>query len=252
MIPPRLIPTLLLQDRKIVKTRQFKNGKYIGDPINTVKLFNDLEVDEIAILDIQATRKGAIDFEYLKRLANECFVPMTYGGGVAKIEQIRRLFEIGFEKVLINTQALLNPSLIEEAVDLFGSQSIVGAVDYRKGFLGNRRVVIKSGSESRKLNPADHARQLQNLGCGELLLTCVDREGEFSGMDFDFIQEVCRSLEIPVIASGGCRSLDDYHHAVSRSCASAVAAGSMLVYQGQTRGILINYPSRKDMIKKFA
>lgn len=251
MIPPRLIPTLLLQDHKIVKTRQFKKANYIGDPVNTVKLFNDLEVDEIAILDINATKKHTVDFQYLERLANESFVPMTYGGGVSTIEQIRRLFEIGFEKVLINTQALLNPTLIEQAVATFGSQSIVGSIDYRQAFLGKRRVVIRGGRESRKIDPAEYALRLQNLGCGELLLTSIDREGEFSGMDFNFIQQVCQSLDIPVIANGGCRSLDDYHRAVGQCSASAVAAGSMLVYQGQNRGILINYPSMDEMNEKF-
>ena len=251
MILPRLIPTLLLDGQKLVKTVKFNNGKYIGDPVNAIKLFNDLEVDELAILDIRATQQKRVNYQYLRSLANECFVPLAYGGGIRDIDDIRRIFEIGFEKVILNSQAYSNPKIIEEAARTFGSQSIVGSIDYKKRLFGGRKVFINSGTMNTNTNPFDFAMDLQNRGCGELLVTSIDHEGSLSGMDFEFIRKVSNDLEIPVIANGGARNLDDWVHAIKSCGASAVAAGSMHVYHGRTRGILINYPTRREMKSKY-
>ena len=251
MMLPRLIPTLLLEDQRLVKTVKFKKGSYIGDPINAIKLFNELEVDEIAILDIKATERKQINFSFLERIASECFVPLAYGGGISCIHEIRKIFAIGFEKVILNTQAYLNPELIAEAVSIFGSQSIVGSLDYRRNFRGSRRITINNGTKIIKIDPVEYALELQKRGCGELLLTSIDHEGSLSGMDFDFIDKVSNKLKIPVIAVGGARSLDDWSNAVKNHNASAVAAGSMFVYHGKTKGILINYPTRHEMMNKF-
>lgn len=248
---PRLIPTLLLDEQRLVKTVKFKKGSYIGDPINAIKLFNELEVDEIAILDIKATQRKQISFSYLERLASECFVPLAYGGGISSIHDIRKIFAIGFEKVILNTQAYLTPELITEAASIFGSQSIVGSLDYKRNFRGAKRVTINNGTKIIKIDPVEYASELQKRGCGELLLTSIDHEGSLSGMDFNFIDEVSRKLKIPVVAVGGARSLDDWSNAIKNHNASAVAAGSMFVYHSKTRGILINYPTRNEMMNKF-
>ena len=249
---PRLIPTLLLDGNGLVKTVSFKKKTYIGDPINTVRLFNDMEVDELTLLDINtAKNKEGINYTLLKDIASECFMPLAYGGGIKSLDDIGRMFEIGFEKVIINSATISNPKIIIEASKLFGAQSIVGSIDVKKNIWGKQQVVINGATKSIKTNPVEHAIRLKNMGCGELLLTSVDREGKMEGFDINLIQSVTSKVDIPVIASGGAGNLSDFQKAIYIGKASAVAAGSLFVYQSKTKGILINYPTQVEIKNIF-
>lgn len=249
---PRVIPTLLLDGQGLVKTISFKKRTYIGDPINAVRLFNDMEVDELAFFDINSTRKKqAIKFDFLKKISSECFMPLSYGGGVNKIEDIKKLFRIGFEKVIINTASIENPNLISEASKQFGMQSIVGSIDVKKNFFGKRKVCFRGATKMTKINPINHAIELVNLGCGELIVNSVNHEGKMQGYDLDLISEISSKVNVPVIASGGAGKTSDFYDAIFKGNASAVAAGSMFVYHGKTKGILINYPSQNELKKIF-
>jgi imidazole glycerol-phosphate synthase subunit HisF len=249
---PRVIPTLLLDGNGLVKTVKFRNPTYIGDPINAVRLYNDMEVDELAFLDINVSKENTIiNIKILKDIASECFMPLAYGGGINNLEDVKKIIQVGFEKVIINTAAVLTPQLITEASRLFGAQSIVGSIDVKKNLWGRNRVCIKGGTKITDINPIEHAVNLEKLGCGEILLTSIDKEGKMEGYDIELIHSVSSKVEVPVIASGGAGKLSDFHEAVVNGDASAVASGSMFVYQSRTKGILINYPPQKELIKIF-
>ena len=249
---PRVIPTLLLDGNGLVKTICFKNKTYIGDPINTVRLFNDLEVDELTFLDINATKnKSKIRFELLKEIASECFMPLAYGGGITRIEDIQHLFKIGFEKVIINSALINNSELILTASKLFGSQSIVASIDVKKNFWGKKQVFINSATKNTNIDPVVHALNLVKMGCGEILLTSVDNEGKMKGYDIELIKSVSTKLSIPVIASGGAGDFSDFKKAIFEGKASAVAAGSLFVYHGKTKGILITFPTQTQLNNIF-
>jgi cyclase len=249
---PRVIPTLLLDGSRLVKTISFKKRTYIGDPINAVKLFNDMEVDELAFFDINASKTGSeIKFDYLSKIASECFMPLSYGGGINNIEDIRKLFKIGFEKVIINSSSIENPNLIIQASKQFGKQSIVGSIDVKKNFFGKKRVYLNGATKMIKIDPIDHAKELVKLGCGEIIICSVDHEGKMQGYDLNLIFDITSSINVPVIASGGAGNTRDFYEAIYKAKASAVAAGSMFVYQGVTKGILINYPSQLELKRIF-
>ena len=249
---PRLIPTLLLDGLGLVKTISFRKRTYIGDPINAVRLFNDMEVDELVFLDINASKSNqGIRFDYLSKICSECFMPLSYGGGVNNILDIQKLFKIGFEKVIINTASIENPNLISQASKQFGSQSIVGSIDVKKNFFGKKKVIYKGATKTTKIDPINHAIQLSKLGCGELIINSVDNEGKMLGYDLDLIESITSKVDIPVVASGGAGKVTDFYNAVFKANASAVAAGSMFVYHGKTKGILINYPSQSELKKIF-
>ena len=249
---PRVIPTLLLDGNGLVKTISFGNKTYIGDPINAVRLFNDMEVDELIFLDINAKKNNhKINFEFLKGVASECFMPLAYGGGINKLEDIRRLFEIGFEKVIVNSATIENPKLIIEASRLFGSQSIVASIDIKKNLWGRKKVTIHSATKTINIDAPNHALNLQNIGCGEIFLNSVDHEGRMNGFDIELIQSVTSKVNIPVIASGGAGNYLHLSDAIHVGNASAVAAGSLFVYQGKTKGILINYPTQQEIKDLF-
>lgn len=248
MLATRVIPCLLLHNRGFVKTVRFKEPTYLGDPINIVKIFNDKEVDELVILDITATAKGkSPNFELLADIAGEAFVPLGYGGGVNTIEHVQRLFNIGLEKVIINSQAFLEPELITRAADRFGSQSIVVSIDVRTGWFGKYSVVTHAGSRPTKRDPVSYAAEMQERGAGEILLTSVDRDGTMSGYDIGLIRSVTEAVNVPVIACGGAGSVGDFAAAVSEGGASAVSAGSLFVFQGKHRAVLINFPSADEL-----
>lgn len=247
MYRPRVIPCLLLDGHRLVKTRGFAKPIYLGDPVNVVRIFNDKEVDELALLDIGATRDGrGPNFELLAEITNECFMPLAYGGGVTTLEQMTRLFTIGIEKVVLNTAAVRNQRLVREASDQFGSSSVVVSIDVRRGFFGRSSVFARGGRENTKKDPVGFAREMQDSGAGELLLTSIDRDGTMEGYDVDLIQRVASAVEIPVIASGGAGSLDDLRAAVAHG-ASAVSAGSFFVFSGPHRAVLISFPKRADL-----
>lgn len=243
----RVIPTLLLQDRGLVKSIQFKKYTYVGDPINAVKIFNEKEVDELAILDISATAsRQPPDLGQIEELASEAFMPLAYGGGITQVQQIRELIAAGVEKVIINTGAFKNPSLIRDGAQYVGSQSIVVSIDVKKNFWGNYRVHIQNGSVNTGRAPVDYAREIERLGAGEILLNSITQDGTFNGYDLELIKGVSSAVGIPVVAAGGAASVQDFAAAVAYG-ASAVSAGSMFVYRRPHRAVLISYPSQKEL-----
>lgn len=245
---PRLIPCLSIQDRGLVKTTKFANPRYLGDPINAVKIFNGKGVDELCILDITATKENkGPDFEYLKDIASEAFVPLSYGGGVTKLEQIEKLFYIGYEKVVINTAFALNPNLIKESAELAGSQSIVVSIDVKNELLGKRACYINSGSTKIKQDPVNLAKQAEALGAGEILLNSITLDGTMKGYDLELVKKISDSVSIPVIACGGAKDIHDFKKVLFEAGAHAAAAGSLFVYYGPQKAVLITAPEEKEL-----
>lgn len=217
MLRTRVIPCLLLKNKGLVKTAKFRQPKYVGDPINAIKIFNEKEVDELIFLDTTATienRRPPI--KLISQIATECFMPFCYGGGIRSVEDIAELFTLGVEKVAINSQAVENPALIKQAAELFGSQSIVVSIDVKKNWFGKYRVWTHGGSKASKLDPVDFAVQMQDMGAGELFLNSIDRDGTMAGYDIDLIKQVSEAVRIPVIACGGAGSLDDFADAIKK------------------------------------
>ena len=248
MLTTRIIPCLLLQNSSLVKTERFKNPDYLGDPINTVRIFNELEVDELIFLDISAAReKRKPNLQILKEIANECFMPLSYGGGVNTIEDIKEIFNIGLEKVCINSYAAEHSDFISNAADLFVSQSIVVSLDVKKNIFGKYEVVTISGTKRTKLDPVDYAIKMQDAGAGELLVTSIDREGTWSGFDVKLVKRVTDAVSIPVIANGGAGGVTDIGKVVNNGGACAVALGSMVVYQAKGMGVLVNFPDKEEL-----
>ncbi len=248
MISVRVIPCLLLKHTGFVKTTRFSDPVYLGDPINIVKIFNDKEVDELSILDITATAENRKpSFDLLSDIANNCFMPMSYGGGITDIDDIRRVLGIGFEKVVICTSAVVRPDFIERAAGIVGSQSIVIAIDVKKNRLGKYEVRSHSGRERTKLDPTAFARRMEQMGAGEILLTSIDRDGTMAGYDIELIRMVSDAVSIPVVACGGAGKVADFTEAVRSGGASAVAAGSLFVFHGRRRAVLVNFPTRQEL-----
>lgn len=252
MLRTRVIPVLLLHDKSLVKTRRFKNYQYIGDPANTVRIFNELEVDELSILDILAARtRSGPDFGILREIATECFMPLSYGGGIKTLETAKRVFDTGFEKVILNTAAYSDPSLISEIAAIYGSQAVVVSVDVKRSLFGAPHLVSCGGRVRQKGTVTAWCQEMEQRGAGEILLTCVDREGTWSGFDLDLIAEVSNAVSIPVIAHGGASKLSDLTKAVCVAGASAVAVGSMVVFQKRGMGVLVNFPAPETLATLF-
>lgn len=248
----RVIPVLLLRGKGLVKTVKFKDPKYVGDPINSVRIFNEKEVDELVFLDITATPEGrGPDFALLEDIAGEAFMPMAYGGGVTTLDQVQRVFSLGFEKVIINSAAYDSPNLIREAVGSYGAQSIVGCVDVRRTLLGRYELYSNSGRTRQGVGLRDHIARLEKLGIGEVLVNAIDRDGTQSGYDLKLLREVSGAVRVPVIACGGAGSIDDFAAAVAEGGVSAVAAGSLFVFIGPHRAVLINYPDRQVLERRL-
>ena len=246
----RIIPVLLLQKGGLVKSVQFKNHKYVGDPINAVKIFNEKEVDEIVILDISATaEKRPPDIQKIQEIASEAFMPVAYGGGITTIEEIEELISRGVEKVVLNFSAYNKVTLITHAALRIGSQSVVGSIDVRKNWLGKYRVYLQNGNRRTDLDPVTFAKQLQHAGAGEILLNSIENDGTFNGYDLDLVHEVSSKIHIPVVAVGGAGSVEDFSKAIENG-ASAVAAGSLFVFQRPHRAVLISYPTQKELREK--
>jgi imidazole glycerol-phosphate synthase subunit HisF len=246
---PRVIPCLLLRGSGLVKTIKFAEPKYVGDIVNAVRIFNDKEVDEIIILDIEAHKgRGKIKWDLVTRTAGEAFMPMCYGGGVTSVDEIKRLLKAGIEKVSINTGAHEDARLIDSAAKAFGSQSIVAGIDVKKNFLGRYTVVSHGGERKRSIDVVEWAKALERAGAGEILLSSVDRDGTQTGYDLELVRQVTSAVRIPVIACGGAGKVAHFADAI-RSGASAVAAGSLFVFHGPHRAVLITYPERAELAK---
>ena len=247
MLRTRVIPVLLLHGKSLIKTLQFGKFQYIGDPANTVRIFNELEVDELAFLDIKAARERTDpDLDMLRDVSKECFMPLSYGGGITQINQAKKVFEIGFEKVIINTAAYKTPELVTEIAQIYGSQAVVVSIDVGQTLF--RRPQLRSqGGRTMQLNsPLEWAREMQERGAGEILLTSMQREGTYKGFDLNLIAKISAAVDIPVIAHGGAGSVNDIRHAVDHG-ASAVALGSMVVFQKKGMGVLISFPTKNQI-----
>lgn len=245
---PRIIPALLLRDTGLFKGVRFKNHKYVGDPMNAVRIFNAKNADELMLLDIGATAAGrAIDVDFVRRVADECYMPFGVGGGISSVDQIGHLVRAGAEKVVLNTSALRRPGLVREAAEAFGRQCVVVAMDVGRDWRGRRRVVAECGRRATTWEPVEWARRVEDEGAGEILLTSIEREGTGTGYDVATISAVAGAVSVPVIASGGAGSAEDFSAACAAG-ASAAAAGSVFVFTGAHRSVLIQYFNRKRKI----
>lgn len=244
---PRIIPCLLIDDRNLVKTIRFRKPRYLGDPINAIKIFNEKEVDEVCILDITRNVNKQIDFYYLKKMTTEAFMPLSYGGGIKTVADAAELFRIGFEKVVLNTSLVEKPDLIGEIADRFGSQSVVASVDVKTGFRGKKTCFISNGLSNTKKSPLELCKEAEALGVGEILLNSITNDGMMGGYDIALLREVTSEINIPVIACGGAGTLEHFKTAVEKGGAHAVAGGSIFVYFGAKKAVLINYPTEEEM-----
>lgn len=247
----RVIPSLLVQDGGLVKSIRFNNHFYVGDPINSVKIFNEKEVDEIVILDISATLKNRPpNMEMIRELTSEAFMPLGYGGGITKLEEINELILAGVEKVILNTQAFVNPQLVSDAAKYVGSQSVVVSIDVKKNVWGKYKVYVRNGTVNTGIDPVEYSKKMETAGAGELLLNVIDRDGTYAGYDNELISLVSSSVNIPLVTVGGASSVEDFVNAV-KAGASAVAAGSLFFFQRPHRAVLISYPSSRELKEKL-
>lgn len=245
---PRVIPCLLLRGQGLVKTVCFRNAKYVGDPVNTVKIFNEKEVDEIVILDITATAENrAPSMDLISEIAGEAFMPVAYGGGIQSSADAQKIIGAGIEKIVLNTIAVENPSVISQLADAIGSQSVVISVDVKKTLWGGFEVYTRAGRKATGLDPVRFCARVQELGAGEILLNAIDRDGTMQGYDVLLIKKVSQEVDIPVIACGGAGNLHHFKEALRDGGAAAVAAGSYFVFQGKHRAVLISYPTASEL-----
>lgn len=248
MFRPRIIPVLLLKPPALVKSIQFKNHKYIGDPINAVRIFNDLKADELVFLDIEASKENRlISLDFVKNVGEEANMPFGVGGGIKTLADIRSVIGSGAEKAIINTRAAENPEFIKQATDEFGSSTIVVCIDVKKKFLKGERTWILGGTKSTAYAPLDFAKLMEDKGAGELIIQSIEKDGMMNGYDIDLIKTIAMAVSIPVVALGGAGRKEDLTDAYKKGYANGLAAGSLFVYQGTKRGVLINYPEKNEL-----
>lgn len=245
MLRPRIIPCLLVRDKGLVKTVKFSEGKYVGDPLNAVKIFNEKEVDELMILDIDATKNNSEpDYELIKNIAIESRMPLCYGGGVKTVEQAKKIISLGAEKVAISSIAVENPELISQIAKAVGSQSIIVVLDVKnRGIFKKPEIVTHNATKSTGINPVEFAKQCESLGAGEIVINSVDRDGLMSGYDYKLLNEIRSAISLPMTILGGASSLEDISEAIKLFGIIGVAAGSLFVFKGKYKAVLINYPN---------
>jgi len=248
MFRPRVIPVLLLKDNGLVKSKVFKDFRYIGDPINAVKIFNDLRADELVFLDITASRdKRLVSLELIKNIGEEANMPFAVGGGIRSLEHIRQIISAGAEKVIISSYAFENPNFIKEAADTFGSSTIAVCMDVKKKLFGKEQVWTLNGSKASGYSPIDFAKLMEEKGAGELIVQSIEKDGLMTGYDIQLIKSISMSVSIPVVALGGAGKIEHFQQAYTEGYANGLAAGSMFVYQGPKQGVLINYPAKGEL-----
>jgi len=248
MFRPRVIPVLLLQGTALVKTRRFGAPVYLGDPINAVRIFNDLKADELVFLDIMASKNGRmVSLDFVRKVGEESNMPFSVGGGIRTVDDIRGVMGAGAEKVVLNTHAALNPSLVEAAANAFGSSTIVVCIDVKKDILGRWRTWILGGTKSTGHSPEEYARLMEQQGAGEIIVQSIARDGVMEGYDLNLIRRIADSISVPVIALGGAGSPEHLRQGYLEGHATGLAAGSLFVFQGPKRGVLINYPERSEL-----
>ena len=244
---PRVIPVLLLRDGQLYKTRNFRDPKYIGDPRVAVKIFNDKGCDELVLLDISATPEHrSPDYGLIEEIVTESFMPVAYGGGVSSADQARRIVSLGVEKVVLNSHAIATPALISEVSTLVGASSTVVSIDVKADWLRRRRVVSQCGKRTTNLDPTVWARRAVELGAGEIVINSIDRDGTMNGYDLALVRDVAQAVDVPVVALGGAGSLQHFGDAIQAG-AAATAAGSLFVFQGPHRAVLITYPDEAQL-----
>ena len=252
MIRPRIIPSLLIHDNGLVKTVNFKNPKYVGDPINSVKIFNEKKVDELAVFDIDATvLEKEPNYNLIERLASQSMMPLCYGGGVKTVEQAQRIFSLGIEKIALSSAVLQNPKLITEISDRVGAQSVIVVLDVKKKLLGGYEVYTHNGKKATGINPFKFVEEAQKLGAGEIVINSIDRDGVMKGYDLDLIDKVREKISLPMTVLGGAGSLDDIEKVIDQHGVIGVAAGSLFVFRGPYKAVLINYPTQLEKNKIF-
>ena len=248
MYRPRVIPCLLLQNKGLVKSIQFRNHRYIGDPINAVKLFNDLRADELMFLDIQAkVENRTINIDLVRQIGDETNMPFTVGGGIQSLKAIESLIRAGAERVCLNSYALLNPAFVGEASAEFGSSTIIVCLDVKKSYFQKEQVYTHAGTRSAGRSPLDAARQMADMGVGEIVVQSIDHDGMMSGYHLELTRKIAESVSVPVVALGGCGTFDHVREIVTEGKASAASVGSMFVYHGPRRAVLISFPSQTEM-----
>lgn len=247
MLRPRIIPCLLVKDKGLVKTVNFKNPKYVGDPINAVRIFNEKEVDELMVIDIDATAENREpDYKMIENLAAECRMPLCYGGGVKTIEQAQKIFSLGVEKIAISSAAIENISLISDIAKVVGTQSVIVVIDVKKKLLGGYEVCTHNGKKKTGKDPVEFAKQVQKLGAGEIVVNSIDNDGVMKGFDFTIIDKIRQAITIPMTVLGGAGSLEDISNVIEKYKIIGVSAGSLFVFKGVYKAVLINYPSKTD------
>jgi cyclase len=247
---PRIIPCLTMQHMDMVKTIHFKNPRYIGDPVNSVRIFNNKDVDEMCILDITATiERREPDFGFLHEIASEAFMPLGYGGGIKTLSQAKEIFRIGYEKVVLNSLIFDDPEEVKRIVDFAGSQSVVASIDYKRDLFGKCGVITHCGRNKTGKAVDEAIRYAEDLGIGEIILTSIDHEGQMEGYDLKVMQKIGRNIQVPVILNGGAGSIDDIAEALKRG-ADAVAVSSFFVYYGSNRAVLINMPGEEEYLRR--
>ena len=252
MLRPRIIPSLLIQDNGLVKTVNFKNPKYVGDPINAVKIFNEKAVDELAIFDIDATVKGLEpNYSLIERLATQSRMPLCYAGGVKTVAQAQRIFGLGIEKIALSSAVLEKPELISEIAERVGNQSVIVVLDVKKKLLGGYEIYTHNGKKSCHIDPIKFVEKAQELGAGEIIINSIDRDGVMKGYDMNLIDKLRKYIHIPMTVLGGAGSLSDIKEVIDKHGLIGVAAGSLFVFKGVYKAVLINYPSKEEKENLF-
>lgn len=252
MLRPRIIPSLLIQDNGLVKTVNFKNPKYVGDPINAVKIFNEKEVDELAIFDIDATVKNIEpNYSLIERLANQSRMPLCYGGGVKTVEQAQKIFSLGIEKIALSSAVLKDPSLISKIAERVGAQSVIVVLDVKKKTFGGYEIYTHNGKKATGLDPVKFVEKAQQLGAGEIVINSIDQDGVMKGYDMTLIQKIREKTSLPLTVLGGAGSLSDIEKVIDNHGVIGVAAGSLFVFKGIYKAVLINYPSKEEKNEMF-
>lgn len=248
MFRPRIIPVLLLRNKGLVKSIKFKNHRYIGDPINAVKIFNDLKADELVFLDILASNENrTISLEFVKNVGEEANMPFAAGGGITTLEHIKTILAAGAEKVVINSKAVREPDFIRVAAETFGSSTIVVCIDVKKNIFGKEQTWILSRNKPRGIEPVAFSQIMEEYGAGEIIIQSIDRDGTMNGYDIPLIRKISEAVKIPVVALGGAGNIGHMRQAYIEGYANGLAAGSMFVYHGARNGILINYPEKAEI-----
>lgn len=252
MFRPRIIPVLLLRNLGLVKSVKFKKYQYIGDPINAVKIFNDKKADELIFLDILASNENRlISLDFVYKVGDEANMPFGVGGGIRTIQDIKNILNMGAEKVILNTVAFEKPEFIKKASEIFGASTITICIDVKSNIFKKYDLYYKRAQKKSKFGLIEFAQRVEELGAGEIIIQAVNRDGTFQGYDFELIKKVSNSVSIPVVALGGAKDFSDFKFSVQNSYASAVAAGSLFVYHGPKKAVLINYPTKDERKRIF-